>query len=246
MDNRAGEMEVFARVAEAGSFAGAARLLFVTPSTVSKLVARMEARIGVRLVERSTRKLALTEEGHLLYERSRAVLAQMAELERDVGAGASQARGVVRVNASVAFGVLGVEPLLPEFCALYPGITVDLSLSDEMVDLYLDRTDVAFRVGALPDSGLRARRIGAASRKIVGAPAYLERHGTPRTVEDLAAHNCLGFNFRRSAPVWPVRKGVDIVPQPVSGQILANNGETVRRLAVRGMGLVRLGDYHVR
>ncbi|MBB2167938.1 LysR family transcriptional regulator [Gluconacetobacter aggeris] len=246
MDNRAGEMLVFVRVAESGSFSEAARQLLMTPSTVSKLIARMEDRLGVRLVERSTRRLSLTDEGRLFHERSGALLAELDDIEREVGQGGKGAGGTIRVNASVAFGVLGIEPLLPAFWETYPNMVVDLSLSDEIVDLYLDRADIAFRVGPLADSSLLARRIGVARRKIVAAPAYLERHGTPLTIGDLDRHNCLGFNFRRAAPIWPLKDGGRIVDRMVGGNLLANNGETVRRLALAGMGLARLGDYHVR
>lgn len=246
MDNRAGEMQVFVRVVEAGSFSEAARALLMTPSTVSKLIGRIEARLGVRLLERSTRRLSLTAEGQLYYERSQALLAELDSVERELSEGAASTGGTVRVNASVAFGVLAVEPVLPAFWQVFPNIVVDLSLSDEIVDLYLDRTDVAFRVGRLPDSGMMARQIGVAHRKIVAAPAYLERHGTPRGIEDLAQHNCLGFNFRRAAPVWPLKESGRIVDRAVNGSLLANNGETVRRMALAGVGLARLGDYHVR
>jgi len=246
MDNRAGEMQVFLRVVEAGSFSEAARLMRMAPSTVSKLVARIEARMGVRLLERSTRRLSPTAEGRIYYERSLALVGELEEIERELSLGAANAGGTVRVNASVALGTLGLEPLLPAFWRAYPNIVVDLSLSDELVDLYLDRTDVAFRVGRLPDSGMTARRIGLAHRKIVAAPAYLARCGVPRSVDDLARHNCLGFNFRRAAPVWPVKEGGRIVDRAVAGTLLANNGETVRRMAVAGLGLARLGDYHAR
>lgn len=246
MDNRVGEMQVFRRVVDSGSFSEAARLMRMTPSTVSKLVARIEARLGVRLVERSTRRLSLTTEGQLYYERSQGLLEELDEVERELSQGAASAGGTVRVNASVAFGTLAVEPLLPEFWCAFPNIVVDLSLSDEIVDLYLDRTDIAFRIGPLPNSSMNARRIGVAHRKIVAAPAYLERHGVPRSVDDLARHNCLGFNFRRAAPVWPIKESGRIVDRAVSGPLLANNGETVRRLALAGAGLARLGDYHAR
>lgn len=246
MDNRTGEMQVFLRVVEAGSFSEAARLLRMTPSTVSKLLARIEVRLGVRLLERSTRRLSLTAEGQLYYERSQALLAELDAVERELSQGAASTGGTVRVNASVAFGVLAVEPELPAFWQAYPNIVVDLSLSDEIVDLYLDRTDVAFRVGPLPDSGMMARRIGVARRKIVASPGYLKRRGTPRTVEDLARHNCLGFNFRRASPVWPLKESGRIVDRAVKGSLLANNGETVRRMALAGVGLARLGDYHAR
>jgi len=246
MDNRVGEMQVFLRVVESGSFSEAARLLLMTPSTVSKLIGRIEERLGARLLERSTRRLSLTAEGQIFYEKSLALLAELDEIERSLSQGAASAGGTVRVNASVALGVLGLEPLLPAFWAAHPNIVVDVSLSDEMVDLYLDRTDVAFRVGTLQDSAMVARRIGVARRKIVAAPRYVERRGEPRTVEDIAGHNCLGFNFRRAAPVWPLREGARIVDRVVGGPLLANNGETVRRMAVAGAGLARLGEYHVR
>jgi DNA-binding transcriptional LysR family regulator len=246
VDNRAGEMQVFATVVEAGSFSAAARRLMMTPSTVSKLVARLEDRLGVRLVERSTRRLSLTTEGHLYHKRALRMLADLEELERELATGSAGASGTVRISASVAFGTIAIEPLLPDFWQAHPRIVVDLSLSDEMADLYLERTDIAFRVGGLADSSLMARNIGTARRVIVGAPAYLEMAGVPHTVEDLDGHNCLGFNFQRAQPVWPMRTGGRIVDRMVTGTLLANNGETVRRLAVAGAGLARLGDYHAR
>lgn len=246
MDNRIGELQVFVRVVETGSFSQAARQMLTTPSTVSKLIARIEARLGVRLVERSTRRLSLTDEGQLFYERGKALIADFDDFERELTSGATNAGGTIRVNASVGFGAILLEPLLPAFWAAHPHIVVDLSLSDEIVDLYLDRTDVAFRIGPLPSSGLVARRIGAARRRIVASPAYLARHGTPASIEDLDAHNCLGFNFRRSTPIWPLRDGARIVDRSVTGSLLANNGETVRRMALAGVGLARLGDFHVR
>lgn len=246
MDNRVGEMHVFVTVLAAGSFSAAARRLTTTPSTVSKLIARLESRLGVRLVERSTRSLALTAEGHLYHERSQRLLADLDELELEVAAGSAGASGTVRVNASVGFGAIAVEPLLPAFWRAHPNIVVDLSLSDEMADLYVEGTDIAFRVGGLVDSSLIARKIGTACRVIVASPSYLEAMGVPEDVDDLDRHNCLGFNFRRAQPVWPMRTGGRIIDRMVAGTLLANNGETVRRLAVAGAGLARLGDYHAR
>jgi len=246
VDNRAGEMLVFVRVVEAGSFSEAARLMHAAPSSVSKLIARLERRLGVRLLERSTRRLSLTTEGKIYYERSLTLLAELDDVERQLSAEGRQTGGIVRVNASVSFGTRALEPLLPEFWRSYPNVIVDLSLSDEIVDLYLDRTDVAFRVGQLQSSSLVARRVGSSRRMIVGSPAYLERRGVPRTIDDLADHNCLGFNFRRAAPVWPLREGGRIVDRMVHGSLLANNGETVGRMVLAGVGLGRLGDYHVR
>ncbi|AJY45252.1 LysR family transcriptional regulator [Martelella endophytica] len=246
MDNRAGEMQVFQRVVEAGSFSSAARQLRMTPSTVSKLIRRIEKRLGVRLLERSTRRLTLTAEGELYYERSQKLLSDLTEVETLIIRGAGRASGMVRVNASVGLGTIALEPILPAFWEAYPDIAVDLSLSDEIVDLYLDHTDVAFRVGRLPDSGMMARPIGSARRMIVAAPSYLERYGTPRTLDELAQHRCLGFNFRRSKPVWPAGKNSRFTEQTGNEPLLANNGETVRRMAVAGAGLARIADFHMR
>ncbi|MET0292242.1 MAG: LysR family transcriptional regulator [Steroidobacteraceae bacterium] len=246
MDNRAGEMQVFVRVVETGSFSAAARELRMTPSTISKLIGRVESRLGVRLLERSTRHLSPTAEGQVYFERSRALLQELDGIEGDLSEGAAHAGGTVRVSASVAFGTLGLEPLLPAFWEAQPHILVDLSLSDEIVDLYLDRTDVAFRIGPLQDSTLVARRIGVTERRIVASPRYLKRHGRPKTIDDLARHNCLGFNFRRATPTWSLKDSDRSVDFAIDGSLLANNGETVRRMAVAGVGLARLGEFNVR
>lgn len=246
MDNRAGEMQAFLRVVETGSFSEAARQMRMTPSTLSKLIDRIETRLGARLLERSTRRLSLTAEGWIYYERSQTLLAGIEDLERELSRGAASVGGTLRVTASVGFGVVAVEPLLPAFWAEYPNIVVDLSLSDEIVDLYLDRTDVAFRVGALSSSTLTALKLGSAQRRIVASPDYLARHGVPQTGAELARHQCLGFNFRRSTPIWPLQEGSRVVDHAVRGPLLANNGETVRRMALAGMGLARIGEFHVR
>ena len=246
MDNRAGEMQVFLRVVDAGSFSEAARLLLMTPSTVSKLIGRIEARLGVRLLERSTRRLSLTDEGQAYYDRSQALLAELEDIERDLSKGAAQMGGTVRVSASVGFGMVALEPLLPAFWAAYPHVAIDLSLSDEIVDLYLDRTDVAFRVGALPSSSLTAVKLGTAARRIVAAPDYLARRGTPQTLDDLAGHEVLGFSFRRSTPLAPLRDSGRGVDRRGTARLMANNGESVRRMAVAGMGIARMGEFHIR
>lgn len=246
MDNRAGEMMVFVRVVEAGSFSEAARLLQMTPSTVSKLIARLETRVGVRLVERSTRRLVLTKEGQFYYERSQALLAELDTIEQQVAHGGLEPEGTVRVNSSVSFGATALEPLLPELFEAFPKLCIDLSLSDEVVDLYLERADVAMRVGRLQDSTLTARKLGETQRRIVASPAYLAQRGVPRTPDDLARHNCLGFNFRRASPVWPVREGGRIVERTIRGSLLANNAETLRRMALAGVGIARIADYHLR
>ncbi|WP_229197913.1 LysR family transcriptional regulator [Bradyrhizobium acaciae] len=246
MDNRIGEMQVFLRVVEAGNYSDAARRLLMAPSTVSKLIGRIEERLGVRLFERSTRRLALTAEGRIYHEKSLALVAELDGIERGISRGATTAGGTIRVNTTISFGILGLEPLLPAFWKAHPEIVIDISLSDEVVDLYLDRTDVAFRVGPLQDSAMVARRIGVVKRRIVASPDYIDRMGEPKKVEDLSHHKCLGFNFRRSAPVWPLKESGRIVDRMVNGPLVANNAQTLKRMAIAGVGIARLADYHIR
>ncbi|RZL91077.1 MAG: LysR family transcriptional regulator [Variovorax sp.] len=242
--NRSGEMEAFVQVVEHGGFSAAARVLGMTPSAVSKLFARLEARLGVRLVQRSTRKLQLTPEGGQFYERSTRVLADLDEAERCAAAGAAP-RGRVSINTSVSFGHLVLVPLLPKFLAQHPDVTIDLSVTDRVVDLMDERADIAIRWGPLPPSDLVARRLGETAQAIVAAPGYLERFGTPRTPQELAAHNRLGTNYRRNMPDWPLRIDGRAADMPVSGNVRASDGETLRRLALEGIGLARLSMYHV-
>jgi DNA-binding transcriptional LysR family regulator len=218
----------------------------MAPSTVSKLIGRIEERLGVRLFERSTRRLALTAEGRIYHEKSLALVAELDGIERGISRGATTAGGTIRINTTISFGILGLEPLLPAFWKAHPEIVIDISLSDEVVDLYLDRTDVAFRVGPLQDSAMVARRIGVVKRRIVASPEYIDHMGEPKKVEDLSRHKCLGFNFRRSAPVWPLKESGRIVDRMVNGPLVANNAQTLKRMALAGVGIARLADYHIR
>jgi len=248
MDTRAGEMEMFITAVDQGGFSAAGRLLGVSPSAVSKLVTRLEDRLGTRLFVRSTRALQLTAEGEVYLAHARRILADIAEAERAVAGGARLApRGRLYVSASVAFGVSQIVPLVPRFMARYPQVELDLSLSDGIIDLIDARTDVAIRSGPLGDSSLKARRILDSPRMIVAAPDYLARHGTPQTPADLDRHNCLRFNFRRSTDDWPFRDPATgtLWSRPVGGNLLVNNGATMRRLCLDGVGLARLGRFHV-
>ncbi|MBE9603856.1 LysR family transcriptional regulator [Acetobacteraceae bacterium H6797] len=248
MDNRAGEMEVFVAAAEAGSFSAAARRLNLSPSAVSKVVSRLEARLGTRLLLRTTRALQPTAEGVAYLERARQILAEIDEAERLVanGAGATP-RGRLRVNASVGIGERCIVPLLPDFLARYPEVEVDLTLTDAMVDLIESGVDIAIRIGELRDSGLMARKLMTSHRHIVASPEYLARHGTPQRPEDLLGHNCLRFNFRRAQDGWPFRDPATGEPftLPVHGNCWTNNGPTQRQLCLDGLGLARLGAFHV-
>ena len=247
MDNRSGEMAVFVAAAESGSFSGAARKLRLSPSAVSKLVARIEDRLGVPLFTRSTRALLLTAEGSAYLERARRILADMDEAERLVATGAdAPARGRLRISASVGFGEICLLPLVPQFLAQHPQVELDISLTDAVIDLVDERTDIAIRVGALRDSALKARKLLETRRMIVASPAYLERHGVPKHPEDLAQHNCLRFNFRRNLDEWPFRDPAtgEAFRVPVSGNAFGNNGVILRQLVLDGLGLARLGTFH--
>jgi DNA-binding transcriptional LysR family regulator len=240
---RSGEMEVFARVVQHGAFSAAARSLDLTPSAVSKLIARLEDRLGARLLLRTTRALPLTEEGEAYHRAALRILQELNEADQSVAAGA--VRGHLRVSATLPFGRMCVAPLIPAFLERHPDVIVDLSLTDEVIDLVAERTDIAIRVGTLPDSALMARKLAETRRVVCAAPAYLERKNTPRVPADLRAHDCLRFNFRRARPAWPFRDdGIDL-EQPISGNMLLNNGETMRQMALAGVGIARLGRFHV-
>lgn len=245
-DARAWEMRVFLQVAKDGSFSAAGRATGMTPSSTAKLISRIEARLGVRLVERSTRRLRLTTEGELYRDRAEAILGDLDALEAEVSGGARTPTGLIRVNASVPFARHALLRHLPDFAHAYPGIRLDLTLTDDVVDLYAAQADVAFRIGKLADSSLLAVALGETPRCIVASPTYLAQHGTPHEAADLERHNCLGFTFRRAAAVWPLRSGSRMVDREVHGTLRANNGETVRHMAVLGLGLARLGEFHVR
>ena len=243
--NRSGELEVFTRVVELGGFSAAARACDMTPSAVSKLVARLEQRLGTRLLNRSTRQLQLTPEGCVFYERGVRILADLAEAERHASERATP-RGRLRVNANVPFGHHFLLPLAPQFLARHPDVTLDIVLTDEVVDILEQRTDVAIRAGPLRSSSLVARRLGSTRMVIVAAPDYLARHGTPTTPAELLTHNRLGANYVRAQPGWPIHHDGQDLMVPVEGNAQAGDGEALRHLAVAGLGLARLAAFQVR
>jgi DNA-binding transcriptional LysR family regulator len=243
--NRAGEMEVFARVVELGGFSAAARALRMTPSSISKLVGRLEARLGARLVNRSTRKLQFTPEGLLFYDRSVRLLAEMHEVERSVAV-AEVPSGKIRVSVNIPVGRQLLLPVVPEFLETYPKLSLDISLTDQVIDLLEQRIDVALRSGRLKSSQLVARKLGAVRMMIVGSPGYLARYGVPKTPGELAQHNRLGFSYARTAKGWPlIDAGVEKTIPP-SGNVQASDGDALRTLAISGVGLVRLASFMIR
>ncbi|MGE8154511.1 LysR family transcriptional regulator [Pseudomonas vancouverensis] len=241
---RSGEMEVFVMVAEHGSLSGAARVLGLTPSAISRTITRIEQRIGTRLLLRSTRAITFTAEGEAYLRGARRILADMAEVE-DAITDQGAPRGRLRVSASLAHGRLIVVPLIAEFSARYPAIVVDLMLGDEVVDILGGQADVAIRFGELADSPLTARYLGTTGQVVVASPDYLARHGTPLVPQDLLEHNCLRFNFRRATSDWPFRAEGRDFSLKVAGTIEGNSGEALCQLARLGAGIARIGAFSV-
>lgn len=243
---RSGELEVFLRVVELGGFSAAARALGLTPSGVSKLIGRLEERIGTRLFMRTTRSLTLTDEGQAYQRAGQRILSALNEAEQAAASG--KVRGHLRINASIPFGTLFVAPAVPAFLERYPDVSVDLSFTDRTVDLLAEQTDLAIRMGDLPESGLVARKLGQSRRVVCAAPSYLERRGTPLSPADLRDHDCLTFNFRRTRSSWPFLADVSdkrTHEQPITGKLQMNSGETMRQLTLAGAGIARLGLFHV-
>jgi DNA-binding transcriptional LysR family regulator len=237
----ASDLRVFVRVMDRGSFSAAAEDLGLTPSAVSKLVSRLEDRLGARLLQRSTRRLALTPEGEAFLARARRIVADIEEAEAEVMSARAAPRGLLRVNAGTAFGLHQLTPALADFLARYPDIDLDLSITDRLVDLVEEQTDIAVRSGHIPEGPFTRRKIADLRRVICAAPSYLKMHGTPRVPAELKDHDCVtvaGPGLTR----WPfeTQRGVDIVE--VRPRVVTDDAEAALRLAIEGAGIVRLSD----
>ncbi|GJD42271.1 HTH-type transcriptional regulator DmlR [Methylobacterium cerastii] len=237
---------IFAKVVEAGSFGRAASELGLSNATVSKAVSRLEARIGARLFHRTSRKLALTEAGRAAKDGAARILAEGEAAEAEALAGASEPRGLVRLAVPMSFGLLHVTPRLPDFLARYPAVSIDLHLSDEVVDLIGGGFDIGLRIAALPDSSLRARKLCAVRRSLVATPGYLERHGHPEHPDDLVRHACLGYAYLPASDRWrftdPTGTEASIVPK---GPMRANNAEALAPALRAGLGLAVQPDFMI-
>jgi DNA-binding transcriptional LysR family regulator len=221
------DLVAFVRAVERGGFSAAARDLDLTPSAVSKLVTRLEDRLGVRLLNRTTRSLALTAEGDAFFHRAQRILADIAEAEEEVGRSRAQPRGLLRVNVGTAFGMHQLAPALPDFFARHPEIQVELTITDRVVDLVEEGADIGIRMGTLPDSSLVARRIAEVERVICAAPSYLRRHGTPRKPADLRAHNCLNMANTPALRRWPFESAGGVEPVEVGGNLTPTSSEAL-------------------
>lgn len=240
------DLLVFVRVVEVGNFSAAARSLGLSPSAVSKLLGRLEKRLGARLLQRSSRAVRVTGEGEVYYAKARQALMAADAADDAIALPGVKTTGTLRVHANLTFAKHQLAPVLPEFLARYPRMRVEFVLAPEPLDLIEHGIDLAIRLGAQRNSNLVARRIAVTRRIICASPAYIKAHGRPRTPDELGAHNCL--NFTRESLVrtpWLVCRGDAVSEVVVDGNVTANQGEMLLALAETGLGIVRLAEFHV-
>ena len=238
-------MLYFAHVVKAKSFSGAARRLDVSKSRISKAVAGLEASLGVRLLHRSTRRLSLTEVGEAYFEHCDRILEELAQAERTVSSLHVEPRGRLKITAPVAFSTLHVAPALPEFMAQYPDLSVDMTITDRLVDLVDEGYDVALRITPAPGENLVARQLALIRRKICASPDYLARRGVPRTPADLMQHNCLDYTYLNNSGTWHLKGPEGDIEIPVSGTLRINDDEALSQAVMGGLGLALLPTFIV-
>ncbi|HUQ51589.1 MAG TPA: LysR family transcriptional regulator [Gammaproteobacteria bacterium] len=245
MDNLE-DIAVFVKVVDAGSFTGAAEALETSQPVVSKSVTRLEQRLGVRLLNRTTRRISLTEAGTELYRKAASALTQLDEAQLDIGRYQSEPRGTLRLSAPTSFTLLHLPHRFAQFLERHPQVTLDLVLEDRVVDIVEEGFDAAIRVGVLSSSTLVARRLAPCKQVFCASPAYLERHGKPESVDDLLKHNCVVYTLGRDPRLWRVRAedGTE-VQLPVRGNAYVNSGLLEQALALEGLGLAMLPTFYV-
>ena len=242
--DRLRELEVFLGVVEAGNFSAAARRMNCSPSAVSKLIERLEARTGARLLQRTTRSVSLTHEGKALALAARKVVDALGECETATG-DASAARGTIRVHTTLTFAEQQLAPLLPEFLDRHPELRIEFLLNSDPVSLVTEDVDVSIQAGAALEDTRVVKRIGTTGPVLCAAPRYVQKFGTPLHPDDLARHHCLNFLPQSPRSTWHLGAGDEAVPMAVSGRITSNSEHFLRVLACQGLGIARLADFHV-
>ena len=235
-------LAVLVETASAGSLAGAARRLRLSPMNATRLLAGLEKELGVRLVHRTTRALSLTDDGLSFLPHAEALLEERAAALASVRGRQDGASGLLRLSASLAFGRQVVAPLVAAFMAAHPRVTIDLQLSDSLVDIVAEGLDLAIRIAPLDDSSLIAQRLADNPRRLVAAPAYLDRHGMPATLAELARHECLTVS---AAPHWSFRVGGAIRRVKVAGRFSANSIDAIHEACRGGLGIANLSDWNL-
>jgi DNA-binding transcriptional LysR family regulator len=250
--DEAAAMRMFVQVVRAESFSAAARRLDLTPSSVSRAVSGLEDELGVRLLNRTTRRLRLTEAGQVYYEHAARIATELDDARRAVSELQAVPRGLLRVSAPLAFGRVHVAPMLPQFLRNHPQVEIEFLTTDQLVDLVEEGIDVAVRIGALPDSTLIARRLTGLTRVVCASPAYLEREGEPRCAEDLASHQCLTFRFNTAGSLWRPGSNVwrlsdehGVRDVQVSGRLRSNSPHALVGAALEGLGLILMPRWLV-
>ena len=239
-------LAIFAKVAECRSFADAAEELRLSKATVSKAVSRVESRLAARLIIRTARRFELTDAGRQLVGRAAHILAEGEAAEDVARADARTPRGLVRLAAPMSFGTLKVAPLLPDFLAAFPEISVDLHLSDAMTDVIGESFDAAIRIAVQPGASFVVQRLCEMPRYLVGSPAYLDKHGRPKHPLHLTEHRCIGYSYAMSSEVWRFRKGSKSASVRPSGPLRVNNGDAMLPALIAGTGLGVLPEFLLR
>lgn len=242
-----GGFVTFARVVEQESFTGAAEAMGISKSAVSKQVARLEETLGVRLLNRTTRKLQVTEAGRVFYERCRRIADEVEEARAAVTSLQASPRGLLRVNAPVSYGLSHLSKMLPAFMRKYPDLRVDLGLSDRKVNLLEEGIDVAVRIGQMDDSSLVAKRITEFNRIVAARPSYWDENGRPDTPEDLGRHNCFIYEYLPQGDQWEFRdpKSGASIRVRVSGTLTSNNGNVLMQVAEEGQGVGWIPEFFI-
>ena len=241
--DRLAAMSVFVAVVEAGSFSGAGRRLRMPVPTVSRKVSELEAQLAARLLTRTTRKLALTEAGTAYLAACKRILEDVTAAERGPSGEYQAPRGELAITAPIVFGRLHVVPIVAEFLQLYPEVNVQLMLVDRSLHLLEEHLDLAIRVGDLPDSTLVATRVGLLRKVVCASPDYLARHGTPRTPQDLANHECVNFSGLTGPEGWSFGTGREEAPIRIRARLVVNTAEAALDAAMAGVGLTRVLSY---